>query len=431
MAHSPARLVAVNRDRIVELARKVARNNAPPWMLGLTRSKSTDRIESTIGNAIVVLEHHPEWSGILHYDAFRAEVRTSRRPPWDPDLAPETVGAGPWTDQDDVRLTAWFSRHVPMRIEPGTARACVETSARNRERHEVRDYLEALTWDGRPRVRSLFGRYFGAAPSTYHELVSELFMIGAVARIMRPGCKLDTMPVCEGPQGAGKSSGLRRLFGAEWSSDTPIDLASKDRFGALRGKWLVEIAELDSFDRAETNRIKGYLSSPVDDYRPPYGRGNVQQPRSCIFAGTTNGDTYLRDVTGNRRFWPVKVGAIDLDAIGDDRDQLWAEAVHLFGEGRPWWPDAEHAALFAGEAEQRVQGDAWEDLLVPYIAGRAFVTVPECLTHAINIEPGRWTQADQNRVGRALVKLGRERQQRRVNGVRVWGYVTTSGEVVT
>lgn len=385
--------------------------------------------EPTIANAVSILVRDERWTGIIAFDAFSHEVVTLKSPPWHEDDAPQTIEqAATWTELDDVRLAAWFQRLWSMRLSVQAARSAVEVAARSAELHPVRAYLASLKWDGEPRMRSLASRYLGVKSCPYAELVSQMFLLAAVARVESPGCKVDTMLVLEGPQGVGKSTAVRLLFGDAWTSDTPPDLTSKDRFVGLRGRWCVEIAELDSFDRAETNRVKSFLSSPVDDFRPPYGRGTVRVPRQCVFVGTVNGDTYLRDHTGNRRFWPVRVGTIDLDGLKRDRDQLWAEALAAFHEGAVWWPDRGEVQSFEGEQAARMQVDEWRARVEVYAAGKDFVTVGEVLSRELGIEPGKWTQADQNRVSRALLASGRERMQRRVNSVRVWGYAVTSSD---
>jgi predicted P-loop ATPase len=176
--------------------------------------------------------------------------------------------------------------------------------------------------------------------------------------------KADHMLILEGPQGARKSTAIKVLAGEQWFTDELPELGSKDAAIHMQGVWIVEIAELDAMSRAEVSRIKAFLTRTTDRFRPPYGRYTIEVPRQCVFAGTVNLDTCLRDETGNRRFWPLRSGTIDIDALVSDREQLWAEAVHRFREGAIWWID--DPALLAEAAaaqEARYQSDAWEDLI--------------------------------------------------------------------
>jgi predicted P-loop ATPase len=220
----------------------------------------------------------------------------------------------------------------------------------------------------------------------------------------------------------------------------------------MQGVWIVEIAELDAIGRAEVSRIKAFLTRTVDRYRPPYERYVVDVPRQCVFAGSVNPDTYLRDETGNRRFWPLRCGRIDLDALRRDRDQLWAEAVARYRQGAIWWlDDPELIAMAKAEQDQRYQSDAWDGLIDRWLTHErrrvnrgyvgyddwrdeeieraspvADVSVGEILQQAIGIEPGRWTRGDQMRVTAYLKARGWQRFQARVgtrtDDLREWRY---------
>jgi len=255
--------------------------------------------------------------------------------------------------------------------------------------------------------------------------VGKRWLISAVARIYKPGCKVDHSLILEGPQGVFKSTGLRFLF-TPWFTDALSEIGSKDSALELRGVWLIELAELDMLARAEVSKIKAYMSRMIDRFRPPYGRVPVSYPRECVFAGTVNNSTYLRDETGGRRFWPVKCGPIDLKGLERDRDQLWVEARDAYHSGARWWLEGKEVIQAAtAEQEERYDSDAWHDLMLEWLIGKDTVTITEVLTECLRKARDHWTQTDQNRVSRTLRALKWERfrlPRSSVNDSRQWAY---------
>jgi predicted P-loop ATPase len=192
-------------------------------------------------------------------------------------------------------------------------------------------------------------------------------MISAVARIHRPGAKADCCLILEGPQGIRKSTALRTLAG-EYFTDELADLGSKDAAMQTRGVWIIELSELDSLSNSEVARIKAFMSRTTDRFRPPYGTRLMESPRQCVFAGTVNHATYLRDETGGRRFWPVTCGRIEIDELARDRDQLWAEAKIRFDSGAAWWLDKPELVQMASDQQiERYEGDPWEEVISPWL----------------------------------------------------------------
>lgn len=398
------------------------------WRGSLVRS-ARGRPSGCVANVILVLQS--TWAGVFVWDEFAQVVRTTSPPPWDSWDTPSKTDPGEVSDTDITRIAAWLARHEQIDTSTETVWKAVAVVAEAHRVHPVREYLEALEWDGVPRLANWLQTYMGTPSSDYARRVGPMVLLSAVARVMRPGCKVDNMVVFEGDQGGGKSSAVKVLFGEEWTADSPLDFASKDRFVQLRGKWAQEIPELDGMDRADVNRIKSFLSSPVDDYRPPFGRASVKAPRQCVFVGTVNPGAlgYLRDVTGNRRFWPVVTGLIGLAELARDRDQLWAEALRWYLDGYPWWPSLEDRGLFEEQQAERQHVDSWEDTVAVYAATRDAVIVSEVLEHALGMEVADHTMAAQHRVGAALLKLGRVRVRRRIAGRVRW--VFASPEVVS
>jgi hypothetical protein len=344
-----------------------ARKNGwrPPqeqWKLGLKMTdKGTPR--TLLANAIIALRQAPDWCGSLAHNAFTLETILDAGPPWHtgPDWMPRV-----WCEHDDLCLTFWM-QHQGIGIGPIHAAQAVEMVARDRIVHPVLDYLDGLKHDGVSRVGTWLTDFLGAEATAYNKTVGRAMLIAAIARIRVPGCKVDTVPILEGPQGALKSTAMSRLF-HPWFSDELADLGSKDAAMQMSGIWGIELAELDAMSRAEISRTKAFISRKIDRFRPPYGRRTIERQRPCVFWGTTNASGYLKDETGGRRFWPIKVGTIDLDGLAANRDQLWAEAQALYRDGVPWWIKDRAIQVAAEEQQQdRYQGDAWDEPIAAYV----------------------------------------------------------------
>jgi predicted P-loop ATPase len=352
-----------------------------------------------------------------------------------PDFTPRPV-----TDADVITVQKFLQWRGFRRLGKDATHDGVQKHALAHAFHPVRDYLDALVWDRKPRLQTWLGYYLGVEPSNYIAQIGQIFLVSMVARIFKPGCQADHMIVLEGPQGILKSTACR-VLGGQWFSDNLPDItAGKDTLQHLRGKWLIEVAELHAYNKAETSLLKMFISRPVERYRPSYGRLEVIEPRQCIFIGTTNRDAYLRDETGGRRFWPVKTVKIDVDALAQDRDQLFAEAVALYREKAPWWPDKDfEREHIIPEQDERYEGDAWEGLVAEHLMNRKQTTLIDIAVRALGYEEGppqpshhgepppvrgtpinRFGTGDQRRVMAILAVLGWERGKRDPNGRRLW-----------
>lgn len=395
--------------------------------LQLTKDKEPRR---TLGNALHILVTHPEWKDVLAWDEFGQCVVARQVPPMREQDAPPGYQPGDWLDEDSSRSMAWFGSEVGFEPGPQIMDAAIQAAARRNVVHPVRDWLLGLEWDGELRLDDFVHRHLGGAQGAYSAAVGRRWLIAAVARVFSPGCKVDSMLVLEGIQGIGKSSALRFLAGNEWFADTGLDIGNKDSFQSLRRKWIYEFGELASVRGREIERVKSFLSSQKDTYRPSYGRRTMDFPRQIVFAGSTNDSEYLADPTGARRFWPVRCSAIDLAAIERDREQLWAEATAAYSIGEPWHLDTpELRELAAQEAAERAEEDPWDHIVLQWLSqpitrarAQDGFTTSDVLAGAIEVPSERMHRQAQMRIGQVLRRLGFERRRVRIGMERHWKY---------
>jgi len=327
----------------------------------------------------------------------------------------------PLRDTDVTQLQEWLQLAGLPRLGKDTVHQAVDLRARECGFHPVRDYLDALKWDRTVRLDRWLATYLGADATPYATGIGRMFLVAMVARIYDPGCKADYMPIFEGPQGARKST-VCAILGGEWFSDSLPDVTEgKDVAQHLVGKWLIEVGELSALSRAESAHLKAFITRPVERYRPSYGRKEVIQPRQCVFIGTTNATAYLKDETGGRRFWPVKVGTIDSDALTRDRDQLFAEAVVAYRDGAQWWPDQDFERRhIAPQQEARFEIDLWEEPIERHLSGKSSVVVGDIARVALSLETPRIGRAEQNRITSILQRLNWKRGEKDWRGSRPW-----------
>lgn len=387
---------------------------------------------TTPDNLRAVFELRP-WRERLRWDAFALRV--------------ELRGAHPgsaWRAWDDAVDTpdvrADLSRDLLASWPAEDVRAYALGAARLTEWHPVREYLRGLRWDGLPRLWSWVPRFYGAPDTTLNREIGARWMISAVARVMRPGCKVDSVLTLAGPQGCGKSRSLAALGGA-WFADSPLAIGDKDGAQTIVGAWLWELAEMHSVQGRTLEAVKAYLSQSDDRYRPSYGRrGDVESiPRQTVFCATVNPETggrFLADRTGNRRFWLVPVhrtpGApVDVAGLEAERDQLWAEAFAMFEAGERWHLAPEQEAELVG-AQEDAQGeiDPWAPLVGEWLSTRApeHFTTAEAAEAAVKLDPSRLGQREARRLAACLHDAGcRGNVVRRRGGQPVKGWARPEG----
>jgi len=328
------------------------------------------------------------------------------------------------TDAAVTRVWLLIDQQFRFRAAADFFWSVIGDQARKNSFHPVRDYLAGLTWDGVPRLDRWLPTYGGAEDAPYVRAVGALTLIAAVRRIRQPGCKFDEMPVLVGPQGVGKSSALAALAGKEdwFTDDLPLSADTKLVIERLRGRWIVEAAELKGMRKSDIEHMKSFLSRQVDRARMAYARRVEEVPRQCVFIGTTNSDQFLRDGTGNRRYWPVVVRGFDLEALARDRDQLWAEAAGREAAGESIRLDPSLYVAAAEAQDQRAIADPWIDRLASVLGDLNGKMAAETAWQVVGLPAGQRAQEHNARLGEAMKALGWGRTKRRINRHCVWVY---------
>lgn len=402
------------------------------WVYKL-RKNNDGKLLPTTNNVSLILENDERWAGVLQYDRFTYDVVKTRPPPF-----VHNSRVGEWQETDTTRLNGWLAQAYDFEPREDMTIKAVKEVSEMLGRHPVQEYLHGLKWDGTKRLSHWMADLLGAEQNEYTAAVGTKWMIGAVARVhAEPGrlVKMDNVLILEGGQGAGKST-VVALLAKPWSAESHFDIGSKDGYQQLRGVWIYELAELDAFNKAESTKAKAFFTTSEDNYRPSYGHRTQKFPRQVVFVGTTNQDQYLKDVTGNRRYWPIRCGEINLQALEKIRDQLWAEALHLYRAGTPWWVLPTESDVFHYEQENRFQDDAWESVIVDYLntpeqRTTEHYSTAEILRDALGFQVHQMKPPEMTRVGLLMKRIGWTKTRFRKNGKLVWAYMRPENERVS
>ncbi len=412
-AHCEGRTVAQVQAAIA--ARSPNGDHDAPWMLGLRRS-ARGEVRPTFGNVVLLLSHDPVYAARLRRDEMRGVV---------------LLGADEVTDAAISEMRVDLEKRFEITPRDGDVAKAVELVAARNGFHPVRDFLQTLRWDGVRRLDSIAAEILHAPSETEDEsallaLLVRRWFLALVARPFDPGCKVDTALILQGAQGVGKSSFFREIAG-EHFSDTEMAL-DKDAMMQLRGAWIYEWAELENVTgRQEVARVKAFLTSREDRYRPPFGRATVTVRRSGLIVGTTNREDFLCDPSGSRRFWVVPVGRIDLDQLRRDKDQLLAEAVAAYRAHEPWWLNESEELARAKLAARFADVDAWEADVLEYAEQHPSVRTRDILVHALHVSLDRIDRRADMRVANILRRNGYVPRQVRVEGQKGRYWCRSSG----
>ena len=338
------------------------------WRQLLKVSAKTGMPQGTIDNVWIILEHDPMIRGKFALNKFAGRGEVLAALPWC-----DETGRRLWDDNDNAGLYWYMEKYYGIN-SCGKIDNALSLHSRKHSFNDVVDYLEGLSWDGIPRLDTMLVDYLGAADTEYTRAVTRKAFTAAVARAMMPGVKFDQMTILSGPQGIGKSTLLRKMSRG-WFNDSLRTFEGKEASELLQGVWLVEIAELQAFRSSDTNRIKQFVSQQADRFRAAYGRHVKEMPRCCVFFGTTNSKEYLRDRTGNRRFWPVDSGTQApvkdvFTQLDGEIDQLWAEAVVRWRLGEPLYLAGALAQEAAEEQEGHRETSPREGQIIEFVAQR-------------------------------------------------------------
>lgn len=334
------------------------------WLSRLSADSQGNYLK-TVNNIIIILQNDPLLKGKIATDEFAGRGLILGKLPWD-----QSGVKRQWTDDDDAALFWYLENYYKLAVQDRQDKALAIVGRQNLI-NDVKQYLQSLTWDGVKRVDTLLSVYLGAEDNAYTRAVMRKSLCAAVARAVSGGIKYDYMPIFTGPQGIGKSTFLA-ILGKEWFSDSLTTFEGKEAAELIQGTWINEVGELTAMTKQETSAVKQFLSKREDIYRAAYGRRTERYPRRCVFFGTSNDSEFLKDATGNRRFWPVDVGVHPAQKsvwrnLPGEVDQIWAEAYVYWILGEELFLSKEVEALAFEQQESHRESSGKEGVILEFL----------------------------------------------------------------
>lgn len=350
-------------------------------------------VKSHLLNASIILENHSRMAIRFSYNEFNDQIYVMDRR---------------FEDEDITETQLWLHRVYGVRVGKDSVYNLIVRQAKSKRFHPLQEYLLGLEWDGVSRLENLLQTYWGVQDTELLKEIGLRWAISCVARAIMPGAKVDTVLILCGPQGAYKSTSLRVLAGDGWFSDSHLDISRKESYELIHssGVWIWEMAENYALNKSDVNNAKMFLSAQSDRFRPSYGRNPITRQRSVVFVSTTNEPSFLTDGSGNRRYWPVNIGQVDLEGLERDRDMIWAEAMHLLRNDEPWWLDESFEMNLFEYQQEFVIEDPWEIAVNKCADMFPEGFINEDVYVQLGLNNGRATKAENRRLNNICKSLG-------------------------
>ena len=411
-------------DDIIKDAKKqaIAMNSS----FDVTNHKNGATVLPTFKNMTIYLSTDQTLVGLFRYNRFSHQTEVAVKPDWG------SYGSypKPINDHDIIHLRKYLAEEYGIDCSMANLDNAITYIATKNSYDPVLRYLKSVKWDGEPRIDNWLTEYMGVEEDTYSRFIGKMTLVGACARVDKPGIKYDYMLILEGQQGIGKSEGLRAL-GGEWFKEMSLTDRTKDTVEKMQGAWIIEVPELSVFKKRDIESLKAFITMNTDKERLPYGRRSQFFPRRNIFVGTINPSNsgYLTDSTGNRRFMPVSCTEINVPRIFADRDQLWAEAWQAYKDNSPLYPTIEISGLSSFAQAKREIVDEWQDDIERHVKDMERVTSTDIWIGCLSGTLDRFDLNSQRRISDCLQKLGWERRTIRVNGKPIKGFSRSEDDI--